>query len=242
MGWREVLGALWRRRLVILSGLLLTSGLAYAGWTIVPPTYQAEGTILLLPSKSTVSQGGHNPFLNLDSLSAPAALVIARLDGETERSRLKEIAPTADYTVETDPTMRGPTILVTVSDRTATSTLTALNNMLDTATEILQDIQVEQNVPTDAAIGSMRLTVDTKATRSSSDTIRAVVAIIVAGVVVTVVSAVTIDAGLNRRRVRRNRPVQDEGSPEPVVPDDDLEELVTPHLSESGPRLARTDF
>lgn len=223
MSWTEVLRALWRRRLIILIGLLLTAGLTYAGWRLVPPSYEAAGTILLLPSTSTVSQGGHNPFLNLDALSAPAALVIARLDAETERSRLEEIAPTADYTVETDPTMRGPTILITVTGDSASSTLTALNEMLDTATEILAEIQQEQNVPADAVIDSMRLTADTKATRSTSDTVRAVVAIAVTGGALTITSAVAIDAWVSRRNARRSvASAEPKATDDAAPPDTDL--------------------
>lgn len=202
MGWVDVLRAIWRRWYVVLAGLLITAGLAFGAWRLVPPTYQAEGTILLLPSKSTVSQGGQNPFLNLDSLTAPAALVIARLDGEAERSELAKTTPTAEYSVDTDPTMRGPTILVTVTDKTAKSTLRTLNSMLDNATSILSEIQREQDVPSDAVIGSMRLTVDTKATRVTSDTVRVIVATAVAGVIVTLALAVGIDAWLRRRAAR----------------------------------------
>ncbi|WP_417374521.1 hypothetical protein [Glutamicibacter protophormiae] len=203
MGWSDVLRAMWRRWYIIVAGILATGGLALAAWHIIPPIYQAEGTILLLPSKSTVSQGGQNPFLNLDSLTAPAALVIARLDGEAERSELMKAAPTAKYSVDTDPTMRGPTILVTVTDKTATSTLDTLNSMLDTATQILSDIQKEQNVPSDAVIGSMRLTVDSKATRVTADAVRVVVATAVTGVVVTLALAVAIDAWVRHRAVTR---------------------------------------
>lgn len=203
MGMADVLRAMLRRWYIIVAGVLATAGLAFAAWHIIPPVYQAEGTILLLPSKSTVSQGGQNPFLNLDSLSAPAALVIARLDGEAERSELKKTAPTAKYSVDTDPTMRGPTVLVTVTDKTAASTVDTLNSMLDTATEILSDIQKEQKVPSDAVIGSMRLTVDSKATRVTDDAVRFVVATAVAGVVATLALAVAVDAWLRHRAATR---------------------------------------
>ncbi len=206
MGLSRILGVLTRRWYVLVVGLLLSAGLGLGAVRISPPAYTAHGTILLLPSKEQLNAGGRNPFLHLDGLTGPAGIVIVRLDSDQNRAAIEALSPTAEYLVEPDPEMRGPGILVSVTDRTENGSLTTLDFLLNTVTATLREIQAERKVPNSATVGSMRLVVDTQAERQMSGTIRMVIVAVGVGLLVTFVAMVAIDAlALRRRRATATR-------------------------------------
>ncbi|MDQ7992683.1 MAG: hypothetical protein AAGC63_05755 [Propionicimonas sp.] len=198
----EIFGVLGRRWYIVLLGVLMSLGLAVAALAVTPPLYEARGTLLLMPSKDQLSTGGRNPFLHLDALDGPAGIVMARLNGDETRLAIEAVAPKAEYVVESDPAMRGPTIQVTVTDSTPAGALAILDRMLTMASDILQQVQAEREVPDAASVGSMRLVVDTKAERVTSATVRMVMAALGAGLLATAVLAFSLDGLLLRRRRR----------------------------------------
>lgn len=208
MGLSRILGVLKRRWYVLVIGLLLSAGLGLLGVRISPPVYLAQGTILLLPSKEQLNAGGRNPFLHLDGLTGPAGIVIVRLDSDQNRAAIEAVSPTADYLVEPDPAMRGPGILVSVTDRTAEGALATLDFVLDTVTDTLREVQAERSVPSSATVGSMRLVVDIEPEREINGTLRLAVAGVGGGLVLTAAAMVAIDVLMLRRRAKRSqRPV-----------------------------------
>ena len=208
----RILGVLKRRWYVLVIGLLLSAGLGLLGVRISPPVYLAQGTILLLPSKEQLNAGGRNPFLHLDGLTGPAGIVIVRLDSDQNRAAIEAVSPTADYLVEPDPAMRGPGILVSVTDRTAEGALATLDFVLDTVTDTLREVQTERSVPSSATVGSMRLVVDVEPERQINGTLRMAVAGVGGGLVLTAAAMVAIDVLMLRRRTKRSRrPVGAEG-------------------------------
>lgn len=204
MGWGQAVGALRRRWYVVLGGLVVTAGLAFAAWRFSPPEYSAAGTELLLPAE-TQDNGINNPLLQLESLGAPASIVVARLNGEDAHDRVLLTNPTAEYTVVMDPDLRGPAILITATDKTAEGALKTLAVALDAVPESLKTLQDELNVPEAARVGSMRLTMDTQATPQTSATTRTIVAALGVGLGLTIGSAVGLDAIIQRRRSSAGR-------------------------------------
>ncbi len=203
MGWGQTLGALRRRWYVLLIGAIATVGLGYVAWEATPPTYIARGTELLLPPASQVEIGTKNPLLELGGLEAPGALVIAQLNGQEAREQVAQLAPDAEYTVETDPALRGPTILVTMMDSTPEDALRTLRFVLDSVPQTLESIQSDLSVPAEATIGSMVLAMDSEPTPETSATMRTLVLAVGIGVVLTIGVAVGLDALLRRRAGRR---------------------------------------
>lgn len=199
MGWGQSIGALRRRWYVLLVGLFVTAGLAFAAWRLSPPEYAAAGTQLLLPAE-TQDNGINNPLLQLETLGAPASIVVARLDAEEAQTRILQSNPTAKYTVVLDPDLRGPAILITATDKTPEGALNALTLALDAVPESLKTLQDELAVPENARVGSMRLTADIVATPQTSATTRIVVAALGVGLGFTVAGAVGLDAIIRRRR------------------------------------------
>lgn len=203
MGWGLTLEALRRRWYVLVAGLLITAGLAYGAWQITPPTYVARGTQLLLPPPAQVDQGTHNPLLELGGLEAPAALVIAQLNGQEARESLFEHSAEAEYTVESDPALRGPTVMVTMGDVSPEAVMASLTLVLDSVPTILSDIQADLDVPSNATVTSMRLAIDIEPRTETSDTLRTVVIAVGAGLALTIVMVVGLDALLRRAKSRR---------------------------------------
>lgn len=204
MGWGQAIGALRRRWYVVVVGLALTAGLTFAAWRFSPPEYSAAGTELLLPAQ-TQDNGINNPLLQLESLGAPASIVVARLDGEDAHERILQSNPNAKYTVVMDPDLRGPAILITATDKTSEGALSALELALAAVPESLKTLQDELDVPEAARVGSMRLTADTEATPQTSATTRTVVAALGVGLGLTIGAVVGLDAIIQRRRATAER-------------------------------------
>lgn len=200
MSLRQILRTLLRRWYLVLLGLLLSGALGYAGYALAPPVYEARGTILLLPSKDQMATGGRNPFLQLNNLDSISGIVIARLNGDDAINAFEDTHPTAEYVVQPDLTMRGPTIQVIATDETEEGSLNVLNLLLDDATRTLLDVQTEQKVPKPAIVGSMRLVVDSTAEKQTDATVRTAIAAGVAGLLASGILVFAIDGLLLRRR------------------------------------------
>ncbi|MBA4608138.1 hypothetical protein H1W00_06575 [Aeromicrobium sp. Marseille-Q0843] len=202
----EVIKTVLRRWYVVVAGLLLTGVLGYAAYSSTPPVYEASGTVLLLPPEDQVSgEGIKNPFLQLNNLDVPTSLVVARLNGDEVREQILEQQPGALYEVTTDPTMRGPVVLVQVSAQSAKATVDTLEAVLAAAPTALTDLQAQQDVPKGDSITSMQLAADLEATAVTRATTRAVVAAVAVGLALTAGATAGIDAIARRRRARRRR-------------------------------------
>lgn len=195
--WSQTINALRRRWYLLLAGLLITAGLGYLALQMVPPTFQASGTLLLLPSQMQTDEG-QNPLLELDGLEAPAEFVVSRLNGDAFRSQILDQIPTASYDVGMDPSSRGPVILVTASGTTPESVKLVLDRVLVAVPDALYSLQSDLEVPKESVISVMQLIVDSQATQVSNATTRAVVAAVGAGLVLTLGGTVMIDALLRR--------------------------------------------
>ncbi len=203
MRWDETLAALYRRWYVVVIGVLFSAALAFGVLRFVPVSYSASGTVLLLPSKTQLTtDGSGNPLLVLGALSAPAGIVIERLDGADAHERVAVKFPGAEYTIVSDPTLRGPAVLVTTTAKSSGAALDALDYVLTDIPAELTQLQTELKVAPDAKFGSMQLASDKKATKDDSSQQRLLIAAPVAGLVVTLFGTVAIDA-IARRSLRR---------------------------------------
>jgi hypothetical protein len=200
----RILGALRRRWYLVTIGLLMTMGLSLLAYQTVPFTYQASGSVLLLPPGYD-KQNGSNPFLQLGGLELPASIVAAYLEGEGPQERAARVVPHATYTVAIDASTRGPVLSVIVVDRSEASTLLALSTVLDAIPAALHELQSQLKVGSGSTVGSMRLAVDTHPTVIRKATLRALVAVLAVGLVLTMMSTVAIDSLLDRPKKGRSR-------------------------------------
>lgn len=227
MSLGQLLGTLTRRWYWALAGLVVTIALGYLAVQLTPPTYQATGTVLLLPSKEQMSQGGPNPFLQLGDLDSPASIVIASLNGDEQQAAIGEASPTATYAAQSDDALRGPAIQVVASDESADGALRIMHILLDAVPRTLASLQASRNVPEASRVGSMPLVVDTVATKSTNDTVRAGVAAVVGGLLMTFVLVFAIDGLLRRREQQRATAEEGENDSDAPTQDSNIDDAPT---------------
>ncbi|TFC19828.1 hypothetical protein E3O19_02440 [Cryobacterium algoritolerans] len=202
----ELLRAMGRRWYVVLAGLIVVSGLAYLTLRFIPLTYDVKSSILLLPPTSTLEEGG-NPFLNLGGLDVAAGVLAKSLsDSETTRS----VIPTGSkgkYTVEKDASVSGSVLEVAVSDTSATGAFRTLNAVLALADTRMVDLQLSAKALPKSEIRLMVITNNTVAEPNYSALARTLIVVVTAGLVFTLLLAVSVDALVRRRVGRRQRAV-----------------------------------
>lgn len=214
-----------RRWYVLIAGLLLTAGLAYIVLRFVPPTYNVETSVLLLPPISSVESIGTevgdeedsgNPFLNLGGLDVVAGVLAkAVTDSESVRSIVPD-GSRAEYMVEPDATVAGSVLAVTVSDATAAGAFSTLDAVLELSTARLQTLQESVGATGDDQVRLMVITNNSVATLDLASLVRTLIVVIAAGLVLSLLLAVSVDA-LARRR-RRARAAADVPSVPPATP------------------------
>lgn len=197
----DFLGALRRRWYLVLSGLLITGALGYGAMLNNPPTYTARGLVLLLPSQ-TALKTSPNPLLALDGLELPGRVLVAYYASADAQAQMKAAAPGAGIEVSIDDSTGGPVIAVDVDDPTPEGTLKALHYVVNSIGPNLARIQSQVGAPSDSAVSSTPLAVDSRAQTNNSVTIRMTVAAAGVGLVATILVVFAVD-GLALRRRRR---------------------------------------
>jgi len=191
-----------RRWYIVLTGLILTVGLAWVAFQATPPEYEARGLVLLLPGANAVPEGG-NPFLALSGLEQPASIVVAYFASAAAHTEVEAVSETADFSVQLDASTRGPVIAIDVTDRSAQGTIDTLEFLAARVPEELQRLQSEVGAPTPSLISSMPLVTDDEPEADNSGTVRITIAALAAGIIATGIATFALDGVLMRRRMRR---------------------------------------
>jgi len=200
---RDMLATLGRRWYVLVVGVLGT--VAMCAWVVqqVPPNQVSTASVLLLPPTSAVDTGG-NPFLALTGLEQPGDILTKYLSSDDARQQLLEGAsPSADYTIGLDPSTSGPILLVTADDSTASGSVALLDKVVAAVPASLTLLQTQVSVPVPAQVRSMVIAQDSVPTPKRTPTVRALVAAVGAGGVVTVFACALLDVAVRRSRDRR---------------------------------------
>ena len=177
---RDVFVALMRRWYLTLAGLLATAGLAFAALQLVPPAWESEASIVLLPPKSAVEPGA-NPYLQLGDLAPTLDLLVASLSDQRMQQSIKSRSPSAVYTVEADTTSSGPVMVVSVIDQTPVNAVAVRDQLVQQTPLRLAELQDSLTIPSRSRITSMILTQDAVPTIVGKDQLRAAVVAVGAG-------------------------------------------------------------
>ena len=200
----ELIRAMGRRWYVVLAGLLVVTGLAYLTLRFIPLTYDVKSSVLLLPPTSTLEEGG-NPFLNLGGLDVAAGVLAKSL---TDSETTDTVVPTgskAKYTVEKDASVSGSVLEVAVSDTSASGAFRTLNAILTLADTRMADLQVSAKALPKSEIRLMVITNNTVAEPNYSALARTLIVVIAVGLVFTLLLAISVDALVRRRAIRKQR-------------------------------------
>lgn len=207
MGIREIFGALGRRWLVVVIGVLVTLGAGWQVYQATPPEYTARGLVLLLPPvhdpTAAEEEGGANPFLELAGLDLTARVVVATYSSTAFEEELESVSEFAEVEVNIDDSTRGGIIAVDVKDRSAEQALRTLTYVTTSVSERLTSLQTDVGVQEGDAVRSMLLASDTEAKPDFQSLIRIIVIVIGVGLGLTIAITLTLDVILVRRRRRR---------------------------------------
>jgi hypothetical protein len=191
----------------ILTLVLLVATLAGAGAAakLLPRTYQAEGSVVLLASRAVSKPNGGNPYLSFSpSLTLTADVLSRELMAPATVTYLASMGYTGSYTVtlapDTVPTT-GSVLLFTVtgSDRAT---------VVDTLAGVIGEIRARLNrlqsgIARYNQIRVEPLSMTSQATVSMAQTLRPIAALLALGLAATFGIPWLIDAQIAERRARR---------------------------------------
>jgi len=218
MDFNGVITALLHRWYIVLAGLIVTAGLAVGAFMLVPLTYSATASLLLLPSQESMTPGA-NPLLQLGGLEQPTSLVVAYLGGNQIHQQFADKYPGATFTVVVDTLGRGPLMIFTADAPTKAGALAALSGAVDLVPGALTALQDSVDAPTAARVRSAPLSIDEVATTVKGTTLRALILATGVGLAMTFTGAVALDSLLARRAQRRNEGQAVEATSAPEVPE-----------------------
>lgn len=138
------LRSLWRWY-VIIPGFLLAVALAIGAWLAVPPTYQRNATLLLVPGAATVPEDG-NPYFYLAGLTQAADVVVRAVSSENVKRDIADQYPGVGFQVTRDPTTAGPVISVVVDAPNDAAAEAVVASLVERAGDDLERLQAEDNI------------------------------------------------------------------------------------------------
>jgi hypothetical protein len=199
---RDLGASLLRRWYLVILGLILTVGACFATVKLVPPTYEAQATVLLLPPTKTVGEGG-NPYLFLGALNQALDILVRTVNTDSARAPLEEQFPDVSFAAERDGTTSAPIMVIKSVGDTPNETVLALSVLLDSVPPKLAALQDPLAVPVDSRISSTNLAADDSATKDTKSQTRALVAMGAVCLTLTILLTGLLDRALASRRLRR---------------------------------------
>lgn len=249
MYFSDVIRGLLRRWYVLLIGFVLAGACAYVVFETVPVRFEANASMLLLPPDETVAlqQQGSNPYLLLGGLEQALAVLTTRLNSQEVH---EDFLPSAgEYGVSGDTTSGAAFLLITAQADSEQNALDLLAEVQDASEQQLTAMQEELGIVAPSSIVLMHVSADGTATALSSTRMQLALAVVGAGIVLTVIGAAAIE-GLAATRVRR-RAAQDVPPPrerrlrEPMQASEMLQTFDTPRLvrrtKRTRPRMPEAD-
>jgi hypothetical protein len=184
---------------------------------LVPPTYEASGSFVLLPPASTIESGG-NPYLQLGGLNQVADILTRSMMAQSTSESVQQSHPTATYAVAPDPATSGPILVITAEDHTAGGAASTLSDVMALLPRQLGDLQEALGYTGEKQITSTVLAKDNQPKTIRKAQVRAIIAAVGAGLVLTGLVVALIDGLIERRHRTRAKGAQMAHGPQ--APDD----------------------
>lgn len=208
---RDLGASLLRRWPLVIVGLLLSAGLAYGAYTLVPVSWTAKASVLLFPPSSVVGLNG-NPYLYLGGLEQAADVLVRRLDTEAAHKEAKERYDDGDFTVQIDGGSAAPIVLIEAEAPDAAGALSLVDDVHSRVPDELLAMQQDLGAAKNAFITATDITVDAEATLNPKARIQLTAVAGAVGLALTILLTGLVD-GLARRR-RQNHEEPAESGPE----------------------------
>jgi hypothetical protein len=208
MDFFSFLSVLWKRRIIVAVGLVLTVVAALFGATKLGSyDYKSSGSVVLLAPKTdpAAETTGSNPYLAYaGALNFMATVLSETFKDPGLEERLASEGATAAYEVKAGD---GGLLTVDVEGTEETPTQATLERIMDAISEQLRDIQLAAGASKTTLITDTLLRKSEKPSIGQGSRVRAFASIGILGVVATVGVAFLVEArsGSRERRPRRRR-------------------------------------
>jgi hypothetical protein len=198
---RDLFASLRRRWYVMVAVLVVTAGAVFFAYREVPVTYDATGSVALIPPATAVISGD-NPFLYMGGLEQALGVLTVKLNSPEVQRPILEKHVGASYTTARDSTTNGPIVLVAVTGSTQEGTLTALRSVIDSVPENLAALQDALQLKPEARMTSMPLSIGDKAKINAGTRTRVMLALAALGGAASLLVTGQVDKLLLRRKER----------------------------------------
>ncbi|GGE91732.1 hypothetical protein [Mycetocola zhadangensis] len=201
----ETFSVLKRRWYLVVAGLLLTATGCYYIYAQVPATYEAKGSVVLMPPSATVGDEG-NPYLFLGGMGQALDVLTRHVNAAEIVDPVLDAHPGTSYTIEPDRDTSGSIIQVVATGPAADETMDVLAAALDTIPISLDAMQDELSIEDYLRIGLMTVVVDTEPTIEQKQRVQLLIFVAAGGIVGTLLLAGLIDGILLSKRRRKLHP------------------------------------
>lgn len=205
MRLKELIKSLVRRWYVVLAGLLLTGSMCALVYNKVPATYEASGSLVLMPPSATVGEKG-NPYLYLVGMSQALDVLTRRANAAEVRNPVLAKFPGMTYSVDADRSTSGAVVLVKVSGPSPSAAMGGLKAALATVPATLTAMQDELSVAEFSRIGLKTIVVAPEASKENKAQLQLIIVTAGVGVVGAVLLARTLDGLILAKRIERGDP------------------------------------
>ncbi|GAB3499973.1 hypothetical protein GCM10027572_36340 [Flexivirga lutea] len=164
--------------------------------------YEAKAMLVLLPPGASVPKAG-NPYLNLGSMQPVVGVLSDSMLSQQTAQAVREVSPTASYTVAPDPATSGAVLIIDVKDTTSSGAANVMKLLAALAPQQLNELQSAANTPSPGHITTDLVAQDSKPVASHKSQQRAALLVAALGVALTVLAAAFTDGFAGRRSRRR---------------------------------------
>lgn len=209
MAYTALIGRIRRRWYLLIVGAALTAIAAVMIGQVAPTRYDAGAVVLLLPppmpAERTDNPEAGNPLLRLDGLRTAATALVSAMQDIAVAETIAPAGGTAQYSIQLDALSSAPMVTISASDTTPEGAISVRDAAVRAVPSRLNQVQAEVGVDTPWYITSTVIATDPTAQPNSRQQTRALIVLLVAGAVSTLVLIVVVDSIMVSRRKKLPR-------------------------------------
>lgn len=173
---RDLAGSMLRRWYFLVVAIAITVGACLYASKSIPPTYQTEASVVLIPPASEEFPNA-NRFLDLSTLAQAVDVLSRALNADETHELVHKTAPAGTFEVVEDGATSAPVLIIIVQAPSAVEADNLVDAVLQQVPASLSGLQSALSIPRGAEITSMPLARDSKPKLSQKSRMRAIAAL-----------------------------------------------------------------
>lgn len=173
---RDLAGSMLRRWYFLIVAIAITVGACLYASKSIPPTYQTEASVVLIPPASEEFPNA-NRFLDLSTLAQAVDVLSRALNADETHELVHETAPAGTFEVVEDGATSAPVLIIIVQAPSAVEADDLVDAVLQQVPVSLSGLQSALSIPRGAEITSMPLARDSNPKLSQKSRMRAIAAL-----------------------------------------------------------------